>query len=146
MSPAVVGVGVDHQDVESVRQAAARFGERYRRRWCTAAELVALGEHPAADGLGRLVAAKEAVVKALAPPPDLAVPWTDVEIDAHAGTAQLRGPLAHHAHARGVASVRVTHSVGGGLALALAVALGGPATERPPSADHRPTDRQGARR
>lgn len=151
MSAVVVGVGLDHQDLGAVRRSNARFGQRYHRRWCTAAELARLGEDPSPERLGGLIAAKEAVVKALAPAPDLPVPWTDVEVGLGpaVGIVRLHGQISRHARTLGVRRVQVSHSVRGNLAVALAVALGPPAPTRtssplthPAPSHHSPSDQR----
>ena len=73
--------GVDMIEIERIRAAIARHGERFLTRVFTPQELAEVGEHPAS--LAARFAAKEAVSKALGSGIGL-VAWQEIEI--------LRGP------------------------------------------------------
>ena len=73
--------GVDMIEIERIRAAIARHGERFLTRVFTPQELAEAGEHPAS--LAARFAAKEAVSKALGSGIGL-VAWQEIEV--------LRGP------------------------------------------------------
>jgi holo-[acyl-carrier protein] synthase len=75
----ILGVGVDLVEIERVRRAWARFGERFARRILTDAERAGLHGDPVAYLAARL-AAKEAAFKALGTGWAAGVTWRQVEI------------------------------------------------------------------
>jgi len=77
-------VGIDAQPVGEVRRALEEFGDRYRRRLFTAAEVDACGGADAAparaaEGLAARFAAKEATLKVLRVGETVPA-WTDIEV------------------------------------------------------------------
>jgi holo-[acyl-carrier protein] synthase len=75
----ILAVGLDLVEVERVRRAWARFGERFAHRILTDAERGSLHGDPAAYLAARL-AAKEAAFKALGTGWAAGVTWRQVEI------------------------------------------------------------------
>lgn len=81
-------VGIDAESVADVRRALDEFGDRYRRRIFTAAEIAHCADRatPAreAEGLAARFAAKEATLKVLRV--DRRVPsWTEIEVVSERG-------------------------------------------------------------
>jgi holo-[acyl-carrier protein] synthase len=77
-----VRIGIDLVSVASVQESIDRYADRYLHRVYTEREL---SDCTGADGLdaARLAArfaAKEAAVKVLRPAPDVAVPWSAIEV------------------------------------------------------------------
>jgi holo-[acyl-carrier protein] synthase len=86
----ICGVGLDLIEIERVRRAWARFGDRFARRVLSDAEWASMHGDPAAFLAGRL-AAKEAVFKALGTGWAEGVTWRDVEVlNAPSGAPEIR--------------------------------------------------------
>ncbi|HEY3315485.1 MAG TPA: holo-ACP synthase [Bacillota bacterium] len=122
------GVGVDIVEVDRVRGAVARRGDRLLRRLYTQAELdycLAAREPERARRLAARFAAKEAVRKAIGAG-RLQAGWDDAEIvrneDGCPGV-RLRGRLAALAGTKGIGTVLVSLSHAGDYAMAEALAL-----------------------
>lgn len=75
----IVGIGLDLVEIERVRRAWARFGDRFVRRVLTEPERAAIHGDSAAFLAARL-AAKEAAFKALGTGWASGVTWRDVEV------------------------------------------------------------------
>jgi len=125
----LVGLGLDVVEVERVRAAVARRGERLLNRLFTPAELrycLAAAEPERGRRLAARFAAKEAVRKAIGAGQRRAA-WLDIEITrARSGRpgVRLRGRLAAEARKRGVERVLVSLSHARDYAAAEAVAVG----------------------
>ncbi|MEZ4368918.1 MAG: 4'-phosphopantetheinyl transferase superfamily protein [Kofleriaceae bacterium] len=124
-------VGVDLVAIDEVAAALARFGARYKARLFTAREQAdcdARGRAAAASYAARF-AAKEAVLKVLAPP-DVRPPWTDIEVVRRASGAcrvALHGAGRQLARRRRLAAWSVSLSHEAGVAVALVAARRAPA-------------------
>ena len=77
----LIGHGIDMVEVERIRDAIERHGERFLRRIYTAGEQAQAGEGPLRVQFfaGRF-AAKEAVMKALGTGWARGVAWTDIDV------------------------------------------------------------------
>jgi holo-[acyl-carrier protein] synthase len=122
----IVGVGIDVVEVERLRSAMARWGDRFLARLFTAGELARVHTVPTRPiRLAARFAAKEAVMKALGVG-QMAVGWREIEIENDRdGKPQvvLHGEARRRATARGVAEVLVSLTHTASLAAASAVAL-----------------------
>jgi len=130
----IVGIGLDLIEVERVRRAWTRFGDRFVRRILTPAERGALHGDPAGFLAARL-AAKEAAFKALGTGWASGVTWRDVEVlrtSSGAPEIRLGGAAGRACARRGGAGVHVSLSHTHGHAAAVVVITGaaGPAGER----------------
>lgn len=122
----IVGVGIDVVEVERLRTAMARWGDRLLAKLFTEGELARA--HTLLNRPVRLAArfaAKEAVMKALGVG-QMAVGWREIEI----GTDRdgkphvlLHGAAQRTAESRGVAEVVVSLTHTSSLAAASAIAL-----------------------
>jgi holo-[acyl-carrier protein] synthase len=113
--PSVIGVGVDIIEIERVRLAADRGGERFIRRVFTDAEAAyCLGRRYPARHLAARFAAKESVIKALRVPPGVGWLWRDIEVVRGGGPPSIRlsGRALERARALGVAAshLSISHS------------------------------------
>lgn len=112
-------VGIDAQSVAEVRQALEEFGDRYRRRLFTAAEIDACGgagalPARAAEGLAARFAAKEATLKVLRVTETVPA-WTEIEVVRESGgwtSLRLTGVAARLARESGLTrfEVSLTHT------------------------------------
>jgi holo-[acyl-carrier protein] synthase len=77
--------GIDLVQISRIRESLESFGEPFRKRLFTPAELRDCAAQPAlqAQGLAARFAAKEAALKALALA-DAGVAWTEIEVVRHA--------------------------------------------------------------
>ncbi|MEI7770940.1 MAG: holo-ACP synthase [Chloroflexales bacterium] len=131
--------GIDIIEIDRIRRATARWGERFLRRVYTAGELSdcdALGAAPRYQSLAARWAAKEAVSKALGvglsgvaagDSVDARPGMTDIEVVRAADgrpSLRLHGPAAAAATALGIAEMALSMSHSGGSAVASVVALG----------------------
>ena len=123
-----LATGVDLIEIERIRRALERHGERFLRRIFTIAELEDLGPQPAAHtaSLAARFAAKEAAAKALGcgigP-----VGWLEIEVrrgPAHEPQLALHGAAARLAKAKGLTQWTVSLSHTQDYAIALVVAAG----------------------
>jgi len=87
----VIGVGVDIIEIERVRLAAERGGERLISRIFSAFEAgyCRAKRHPERHLAARF-AAKESVIKALRVPPGLGWLWRDIEVASAGGPPSIR--------------------------------------------------------
>jgi holo-[acyl-carrier protein] synthase len=126
-------VGCDIHPVSNVAQSIEVFGDRYLARVFTPAERDYCAGPSLAEKLAGRFAAKEAVLKALQVPGDIAIPWPTIEVlpDAvGAPVVRLSGNAAAFAAAQGVSSVQLSISHDDGFAFAFAIAV----HERPAAA------------
>ena len=125
----VCRAGVDVVSVDEVAGSLATFGDRYARRLFTEGEREdsrwPSAGASAAEGLAARFAAKEAVVKVLAPD-GWAPPWTDIAVrrlPSGRCEVEVSGSAAELATAAGVRSWAVSLTHHGGVAAAVAVAV-----------------------
>lgn len=118
----VYGVGIDVADVARFTKLLERHGDRFVRRWFTAAEIGECGSDATAFA-GRF-AAKEAVWKALGLDSAGAASWRSVEVVRRGGRleASILPPLEQPA---GVTSIAVDLAFRDSIAVAVAVASTG---------------------
>lgn len=122
--------GTDVQQVSAVARILAdpALAGRYVARLHTAAEVAAAGwpgdPSRVARRLARGYAAKEAVLKALAPAADEVPGWRDIEVVEEGRTAgvRLHGAAAALAEARGVRSWQLSITACADLAVAIVIA------------------------
>jgi holo-[acyl-carrier protein] synthase len=115
-------VGVDLVEIDRVRHAVSRWGERFLRRVFTENEITCYRDRP--PSLAVRFAAKEAVWKALGPPAGY-FSWREVEVlnDATGRPCvSLSGNALAQARALGVASVEISLSHSRSDAIAVVVA------------------------
>ncbi len=121
----IVGIGIDLVEVERLRAALARHGERARRRLFTSREVRECEERTDPDQcLAARFAAKEAALKALGSGKQPAIRWTDLEVvraESGAPRLELGGGARALAQRMGVARAWVSLSHEAGLAIALVV-------------------------
>ena len=119
----IVGLGIDVANIERLRTALDRFGERFWQRILTEAERAELSSRPdPALALAGRFAAKEAAAKALGGQPD--VWWHDIEVLPNArGGPELRflGAALPHVERLGVSRVFVSITHDAGVAAAVVV-------------------------
>jgi len=129
-SGAIVAVGIDLVDVDEVREALSRFGDRYLRRIFTDHEVACSTFRGAVNArhLAARFAAKEAAMKALEPH-DALPTWRSIEVRQHDGgrcSLELTGhaaELAERAHLTDFA-LSLSHERGHALAVVLALGPG----------------------
>lgn len=127
----ITGLGTDIVEIDRVRQAFARFGERYRRRIFTP------GEQAHCDGFASGLehyaarwAAKEATVKALGTGFSRGIRWLDIEVLPSAAgqpLLHLTGRAAEIAREQGVRAAHVSLSHGREHAVATVILATSPA-------------------
>lgn len=132
----LTGVGLDIVSVTRMRELYLRHEARLRDTVFSEAEWAGRPPVPSSDERDRatrleacarylsvLFAAKEAALKAIAPPPSLAFEWRDIEIEAcHPVRLRLAGALRTHAEARGIR--RLSGAVDATRTLGAAVIIG----------------------
>jgi holo-[acyl-carrier protein] synthase len=120
----VVGIGVDLFEVARMRRELQGRDPGLREELFTPAEIEACeaAGDPVLDYAARF-AGKEAVYKALAPPPGTGGWWREVEVrgPGRRGEVVLHGAMKTRAEALGVRRVRLSLSRRRGFALATAV-------------------------
>jgi len=117
-------IGVDLIEVERIRQASGRHGERFFARFFTATERAQCGDNAAR--LAARFAAKEAAAKALGTGIGV-VRWLDIEIDSDDGGQphlHLHGAAAARAAQMGLEAWQVSLSHTREHAMAFVVAYG----------------------
>ena len=125
-NPREFRVGCDIHPVSNVIQSIEVFGERYLARVFTAAERAECAGLAEVERLTARFAAKEAVLKLLRVPADVAVPWPTIEIVSDAvgaPTVTLTGHAAELAAEQGITTIELSLSHDGGMAMAFAVGL-----------------------
>lgn len=124
-----VRIGCDVHAVSEVADSIARFGDRYLQRVFTADERAQCAGPRAVERLAARFAAKEAVVKVLRVPRDVAVPWSTIEVRSGADGApriRLTGTVAALADAQRIDRIDVSLSHDAGVAMAVAAAVPAP--------------------
>jgi|WetSurMetagenome_2_1015567.scaffolds.fasta_scaffold1008811_1 holo-[acyl-carrier protein] synthase len=117
-------IGVDIIEIDRIRQAIDRWGDRFLKRIYTEAELALCAGRT--ESLAARFSGKEAVIKALNPP-QFTVSWTDIEILAGANgepLVVLSGELRKQAAKLGLADIRVSLSHSRDNAVAMAIGIG----------------------
>lgn len=122
-------VGIDLQPFIEVESSLATFGERYTRRLYTSSELSELSELSDEPNLiirklAALFAAKEAVMKVLAPS-DVIPSWLDIEVSdvkEFSASVVLSGVAARLARRQGISDITITLGITQECAAATAVA------------------------
>ena len=120
----ILGIGTDVSEIERLRRAWERTGERFLWKVFTQEELAyCRAFHDPWPHLAARFAAKESVMKALG----FYVNPLEIEIlrrGTGAPRVALRGSARSRAHKRGVGELKVSLSHAGGLAIAQAIAIG----------------------
>jgi len=121
----IVGVGVDVVDLERIREALSRTGERFVRRVYTEAEAEYCRRHrdPVPHFAARF-AAKEALFKAIRTGWSQGVRWRDVEVARARGRPPelvLRGEALRHSTVLGTRTVHCTLSHSAASAVAVVI-------------------------
>ncbi len=109
----VIGVGVDIIEIERVRRAADRGGERFLRRVFSESETrYCMSRKDPARHLAARFAAKESVIKALRVPPGLGWLWRDIEVTRPGGppSVRLSGRALERSRALGVSTCHLSMS------------------------------------
>lgn len=123
----VVGIGVDLFEVARMTRELRGRDPGLREELFTPAEIACCeaARDPMRHYAARF-AAKEAVFKALSPPPGGGASWRDVEVRGHARAREvvLHGSMRARAEALGVRRVRLSLSRRRGLAMASVVLEG----------------------
>ena len=110
----IVGTGIDIAEVERIRQAMERFGERFLRRVFTEDEMRYCDSK--ANRIERYAArfaAKEAAMKALGTGWNHGIRWRDVEVRRQPGsrpTIRFHGKAAEFAARLGAANIALSLS------------------------------------
>lgn len=120
-----VVTGLDVQPFDEVEHSLSQFGDRYLRRIYSEREVVECESNRATmtSGLAIRFAAKEAVLKALAPN-DHIPPWRAIEVlyrSKAVPTVELHGEAVLLARQRGVETMHLSVSVGRTFAVAAVV-------------------------
>lgn len=120
----VLGIGIDLFEVARMRRELQGRDPGLREELFTPVEIAVCEStrDPMPHYAGRF-AAKEAVFKALSPPPGKGASWRDIEVRGHAGVLEvsLHGAARARAEALGVRGVRLSLSHWQGLAMASVV-------------------------
>ncbi|MFQ5697497.1 MAG: holo-ACP synthase [Myxococcota bacterium] len=117
----IVGSGIDAVEIERIRRALARHGERFARRVFTARERARCeGRRAEAACFARHFAAKEAGMKALGTGWAAGVSWLDLELTEERGRLELAlsGAAARAARALGGSRLWVSTAASSTLAVA----------------------------
>lgn len=119
----IVGLGTDIVDVARLTRLIDRGGRRFLERWFRKPELEAcFGDRPDALHIAAVLATKEAAAKSLRVPPDIPVPWHDIEVTPEPGL-RLHGRMATLAVDRGACTFHVSMAHTPDHAVATVVAL-----------------------
>jgi holo-[acyl-carrier protein] synthase len=108
----IVGMGIDMEEVERVKRAIERQGQRFLKRIYTEGERAYCEQFK--DKYERYAgrfAAKEAAMKALGTGWSQGVRWADIEVVRHRGgrpTLELRGEAARIAGRLGVKNIAIS--------------------------------------
>ena len=112
----IVGLGVDISEVDRIREAMERHGQRFLERVFTAAEIAYCNRHRnRAERFAGRFAAKEATMKALGTGWSNGVRWVDIEVTrlpSGQPTVTLHGVARQIGERLGMrrASLSITHS------------------------------------
>jgi holo-[acyl-carrier protein] synthase len=131
----ILGVGVDLVRIERIRQAMARWQDRFLERVFTEGELAyARRRRDPAEHLAARFAAKEAALKALGTGLSMGVRWREMEVQRARGEPPrlaLSGRTAALGAARGVRTFHVSLTHDGDYAMAQVLAEGDGPSGRP---------------
>lgn len=123
----ILGLGVDIIEVERIRAAIQRHGDRFHQRFCTASEAAySIGMRDPAPFFAARFAAKEAVSKALGTGIGLQCGWLEIEVRRKASGEPfvvLHGGAAETAKRLGIARVLLSLSHTENYAVAQAIAV-----------------------
>jgi holo-[acyl-carrier protein] synthase len=132
----IIGIGLDATEIDRMKQAIERFGDRFLQRVFTPGEIAYASRrrNPAPHFAARF-AAKEAAMKALGTGHSRGVLWRDIEVVRVAGPPQLRfhGGAARRFEAIGATGSLLTITHSEILALAQVLLVG----SEPEQAPHR---------
>jgi holo-[acyl-carrier protein] synthase len=111
----IIGLGLDATEIDRIKQAIERFGDRFLQRVFTPGEIAyATRRRNPAPHFAARFAAKEAAMKALGTGHARGVLWRDIEVVRVAGPPQLRfhGGAARRFEAMGATGslLTITHS------------------------------------
>jgi len=128
----ILAIGTDLCEVDRVRSALERLGERFERRiWTDAERAYCRKRLRFAESFAARFAAKEAVMKALGTGWRKGVRWVDIEVvraPGQAPTIVLHGASRAHAQRRGIVRFHLSLTHTEELAEAIVIAEGkGPA-------------------
>ncbi len=128
----IVGTGIDVCEIDRVRLAMERHGDRFLKRICTGAEAAYClrKRRNAAESIAARFAAKEAGAKALGTGIARGVGWHDIEVVHLPGgrpALRLHGRAAERAAAMGVTAMHLSLSHGREVAVASVVMENEPA-------------------
>jgi holo-[acyl-carrier protein] synthase len=130
----IIGIGLDATEIDRIRQAIERFGDRFLQRVYTPGEIAYANRrrNPAPHFAARF-AAKEAAMKALGTGQSQGVVWRDIEVLRLAGPPQLRfhGAAARRLRAMGATRALLTITHSDTLALAQVLLLGSEPEQHP---------------
>ena len=121
----ILGSGVDLAEVDRIEKAFARFGDRFRDRVYTAAEIAYVErKHNRFERYAARFAAKEAGMKALGTGWRRGIRWQDFEVanlPSGRPTLKLHGIAAEFAKRAGVVSVSLSLTHTKALAMAMVI-------------------------
>lgn len=119
--------GIDIIEIERIRSAIERFGERFIERVFTTKEIdYCASQKDGAKHFAARFAAKEAVYKSLRPASDIQMRWKDIEVikDSHGIPAvRLHGLLAQRQQEAGIENIAISFSHSRQFAAAVAIAV-----------------------
>jgi len=121
----MLAIGVDIIEIERIRQAKERWGERFLGRIYTEGERLYCKGHP--SRLATRFAAKEAVMKALGTG-RRGAGWRDIEVVRERGSPpsiRLHGRALQRAQALGISELALSLSHSRDYAIAFVVGIGG---------------------
>jgi holo-[acyl-carrier protein] synthase len=123
----IIGIGIDATEIDRIRDALRRHGERFMSRVFTAGEIAYCTRHrdPAPSFAARF-AAKEAGMKALGTGQSQGVLWRDLEVVRRGGppSLQLHGEAERRFRALGGESILLTITHARELAIAQVLLAG----------------------
>jgi holo-[acyl-carrier protein] synthase len=127
-----IRIGCDVVDIGDVRDSLAKFGDRYLLKVFTSGEIDDCQGHDRVHRLAARFAAKEAVIKAFAEP-DMSFPLREIEVvrDGPLPLLHLSGTVAERAQQQGWLSSSLSLSHADCHAMAVVLAVCGPAVGDP---------------
>jgi holo-[acyl-carrier protein] synthase len=130
----IIGLGLDATEIDRIKQAIERFGDRFLQRVFTPGEIAyATRRRNPAPHFAARFAAKEAAMKALGTGHARGVLWRDIEVVRVAGPPQLRfhGGAARRFEAMGATGSLLTITHSETLALAQVLLVGSEQEQAP---------------
>lgn len=122
----IVGIGIDHCEVDRMRKSLERWGDRILKRvFCDGEIAYASSYRVPAERYAARFAAKEATLKAIGTGIAMGINWREVEVIRHPGSAPqiaLHGRAAEIAKERGAKRFHLAITHTGDLATAVVVA------------------------